>query len=132
VRAIGLRHILVLSALTLGGAGLARALGFSLVLPDLRSALVFLVLAPALEEYVFRAQLQQWLADRWKHPRYALWGATALFALGHAPWVGWQALWLMLPGLVLGWVWWRYRRLSLNVLIHAGFNAALVLTTLWI
>jgi hypothetical protein len=77
-------------------------------------------------------QLQQWLADRWKHPRYALWGATALFALGHAPWVGWQALWLMLPGLVLGWVWWRYRRLSLNVLIHAGFNAALVLTTLWI
>lgn len=118
--------------LTLAGAGLARSLGFSLVLPDLWSALVFLAVAPTLEEYVFRAQLQQWLADRWERPQYALWGATALFALSHAPWVGWQALWLMLPGLALGWVWWRYRRLSLNVLIHAGFNAALVLTTLWI
>lgn len=127
----GWRDILTLSALTLAGAGLARALGFSLVLPDLRSALVFLLLGPILEEYVFRALLQQWLADRWQRPQFALWAATTLFASAHAPWIGWQALWLLLPGLALGGLWWRYRRLSLNVLVHAGFNAALVLATVW-
>jgi hypothetical protein len=60
-----------------------------------------------------------------------LWAATACFASAHAPWIGWQALWLLLPGLALGGLWWRYRRLSLNVLVHAGFNAALVLATVW-
>ncbi len=128
----GWRHALALSVLTLAGAALARALGFSLALPDLWSTLVFLFFAPALEEYVFRAQLQEWLAHRWQDPRYALWVSTALFASSHAPWMGWQALWLMLPGLALGWLWWTYRRLSLNVLVHAGFNAALVLATLWV
>ena len=123
---------LALSVLTLAGSVLARNLGFSLEISSLRTGLLFLVLAPVLEEYVFRAQLQQWLADQWQRPRWAWLVATALFAMAHAPWMGWPALWLIVPGLALGWVWLTYRSLLLNVIVHASFNGVLVLATLWI
>lgn len=121
--------MLALPALGVAGAGAARGLGFSLELPDFRSALVFLVVAPVLEEYVFRAWLQQALAERWQGPRRALLAATVLFAVCHAPWMGWQALWLLAPGLTLGYLWWMHRSLWLNIAAHASFNGALALVT---
>jgi len=115
----------VLLFMGLLGAVVAPQLGYQLVLASAWQALVFLLVAPVLEEYVFRAHLQQTLAERWGRPWRALGVASGVFALAHAPWLGWPALGLLLPGVLLGVCWLRHQSLWRNVLLHSSLNGAL-------
>lgn len=119
---------IVLLVVLLGGIA-AYQLGFYLRIESMREALVFLLLAPLLEEYVFRYHLQQWIASRSRSPLFALFASSIIFALSHAPWMGWIALGLILPGLVLGLYWLRFRNLWYNVALHSVMNTVLALAT---
>lgn len=81
------------------------------------------VLAPILEEFVFRGLVQSGLSSVMKN-RWAVVVIASLFFAGiHT--VAWQALpGLFVLGVVLGWVYEKRGSLWPSVLIHAGFNAA--------
>lgn len=81
------------------------------------------VLAPLLEEFVFRGLVQTGLSSVVKN-RWAVVMISALFFAGiHT--VAWQALpGLFVLGVVLGWVYEKRGSLWPGILIHAGFNAA--------
>jgi membrane protease YdiL (CAAX protease family) len=102
-----------------------RFAGLGLDLEGARDALVFLLLAPLLEEWIFRHGLQQALSRRWGAAHRANLVASIAFVALHAPTAGlWAVLWIV-PSLALGEVWRRHRRLGLNVAMHAWFNACL-------
>lgn len=104
-----------------------------------------LALAPALEEWVMRLLLQSGFHEqlgRWgRLHRGRLnhvldWrghianGATAVvFAALHMPANGLMALWWLLPALAIGEVWRRSASWMQCALLHAWFNACLVLMT---
>jgi membrane protease YdiL (CAAX protease family) len=138
-------------ALGLLGAVLGqRFVGLSLPLtPPYWLAAWPLLLAPALEEAVFRVGLQaglqavlkDWLGSFLKASkntqkippsRQYLYTelasntvASLCFAACHAPAQGWAAVWWLLPSLVLGELWRRHRRWSVCAGVHAGFNLSL-------
>lgn len=104
-----------------------------------------LLLAPVLEEWVMRALLQSGFRQqlgrcgrlhwgRWNHVLdwrgHLASGATALvFAALHMPANGFMALWWLLPALAIGEVWRRSAHWRQCALLHAWFNACLVLMT---
>ena len=86
-----------------------------------------MIIAPLLEEMVFRGLLQTLLIDtlgrraRWT----AVLTASLIFALIHAAavsWHGWPGLFVL--GVVLGWLYERTGSLLPCYLAHALFNAA--------
>lgn len=102
------------------------------IAPDLEGwgvvALVLLacVIAPVVEEFVFRGLLFRSIADR-----HGFWiGAIASavpFGLTHAAVGSSLDLWafrvtLMIVGIVLAWVHWRRRNLLANIVAHSTFN----------
>jgi membrane protease YdiL (CAAX protease family) len=102
------------------------------VSPDLHGwgilmlVLLAVVVAPVVEEFVFRGLLFRSLADR-----YGFWiGAVASavpFGLTHVAVGASIDLWalritLTVVGLVLAWIHWRRRNLLANIVAHATFN----------
>lgn len=111
------------------------ALGVGLAWGGWEQALIVLVLAPLVEEWVFRSLLQASiaprLARRWPsgaaraaHGANLL--ASLLFVAAHWPGRGVWALWWAFPSLALGETWRRGERLLPCVLLHAWFNACLL------
>ena len=93
--------------------------------------LLLLVLAPVLEEAAFRAGLHEaLLARRWS-PMAAN-GLTALtFAALHVCVQGsWQGALVVVPALLIGATYNRWRRVRWCVLLHAAMNAAWLAVTL--
>ena len=95
-------------------------------IPTVAVWLNLLVLAPVLEEVVFRAGLQQALHERgWPAPM-AIGLSALVFAGAHLLLRG--ADWLMaatvLPAWIVGWVYARWRRLWPCITLHAVFNLA--------
>lgn len=125
-----LAPLLLPAAAAVPVAALAHALfGLGLPVAGWRDAAVFFVLAPLLEEWVVRAQLQAWLEQRLRGLRHAgHWAqvlATLFFAALHAPSAGWLCVLWCLPGLALGELWRRRSSLAMNAGLHAWFNLAL-------
>ena len=102
------------------------------VSPDLRGwgiailVLMAVVVAPVVEEFVFRGLLFRSLADR-----YGFWvgaiGSAVPFGLTHVAVGASVDLWalritLIVVGIVLAWIHWRRRNLMANVVAHASFN----------
>jgi len=115
------------------GAEIPRA-GHSLI-PALQAAvpgpglwLLFfciVVVAPLLEEFIFRGLVQNALLEWSGRRSIALLLGSALFTLIHAPGVPWQSLpGLFVLGLGLGWLYERYERLLPCIICHAAFNLA--------
>ena len=106
-------------------AWFAAHVDITLPLRSLRQLLVFLVLAPGLEEWVFRYHFQEELTTWLGRPHLAHLLTALIFMALH-----WQAqgalllLWLI-PGLALGEIWRRHRSLALNFAVHAWFNLCL-------
>ncbi|MEM9882198.1 MAG: CPBP family intramembrane glutamic endopeptidase [Planctomycetota bacterium] len=93
------------------------------------------IVAPLLEEVLFRGLLQTWLLDvlgrdrRW----LTVTVAAAAFASVHVGLVSWHGLpGLFVLGLVLGWLYEKTGSLLPPVLVHAGFNAANIGYVLWV
>ncbi len=77
------------------------------------------VLAPVVEELMFRGVLYRWLRDR-QRPHLALWGSALLFGLIHANLLAFVPLTLF--GAVLAWLYQRSGNLLLPIFTHAFFN----------
>jgi membrane protease YdiL (CAAX protease family) len=116
-----------------GARGLAAALaasalvaaGVALHAAGAPQVLLLVLLAPVLEEAVFRAGVQEALL---RH-RAAPWAANAitagLFAAAHVLVQDQASGWLVLgPALLIGAAYNRWRRLRWCVLLHAAMNAA--------
>jgi membrane protease YdiL (CAAX protease family) len=119
----------------LGGLVLYAATTVGLTLPVLNRGLVplttSLLLAPVLEELVFRGGLQA-ILERRLPVRFALHGANVLtsllFAISHwmaAP--AWLAASVFFPSLVFGRLKQLYASLAPAMLVHAWFNACFLL-----
>ena len=92
--------------------------------------LTTVVLAPALEETVFRGFLLPTLT-RWMNPNWALGASTLVFALAHQHNTGDTAQ-LLAVGAMAGVAYCRTRNLAASVAVHATFNlGVLVLFALW-
>lgn len=92
--------------------------------PDspLDRALAFLLaglLAPAIEELLFRGLILQGLASR-HGPAWGVTLSTALFGAYHL--YPWQAVPALALALLLGWVTWRSGRIGFAVALHVGNN----------
>ena len=87
------------------------------------TALLLLVIAPVLEEVVFRAGLQDWLLRQHIRPLISTVGSAMAFALVHGLTRSWLlAAWVFVPALVLGAVYARKRRLGPVVVLHSAMN----------
>ena len=87
-------------------------------------AFVLLVLAPLLEESVFRAGVQEWLMRSAATPFAASLVTALLFALAHViARADWTQIVLAVPALLIGAVYARTRRLRHCVALHAAMNA---------
>lgn len=97
--------------------------------PGVQVAIAFaaIVMAPLVEEALFRGILYQWIRDA-GHPRLALVLTSVTFGLvhGHLP----TLLPLTLFGAYLCWLYERTGNLLACILTHAGFNAVFVVLTL--
>ncbi len=128
--------LLLLGVASLVVAGLShRLLGLHLQPQGALAWWMVLCLAPVVEEWAFRANLLPELThglERW-WPRLAPWVANALVSLlfvgVHHGLAGSQAGWWFIPSWVLGMVWFKFRRMSVCVLVHAWFNASLALVS---
>jgi membrane protease YdiL (CAAX protease family) len=100
---------------------LAGLVGAAALLPG-RFA-VLLVLAPVIEELLFRAGLQETLLRRGLRPLWANLATTLAFALLHGLTRSWPlAAAVLLPSLLLGQVYQGSRRLAPVVALHAAMN----------
>lgn len=122
--------------LPLAAAGaLLAALGLALALTPaarqygVQRLLMLLVLAPVLEETVFRAGLQEALLRHWRGQPWLANGVTALaFGLAHAALrADAAALAAALPALLIGALYQRSGRLRLCIALHALLNGAWLL-----
>jgi membrane protease YdiL (CAAX protease family) len=109
---------------------LTGGLAVAMCLPALsHDALLLIVLAPLLEEIVFRGGIQESLLRRLSPSRAAgSWVvnvATAIaFAAAHTlTQLSFVSVLTVLPALVIGWLYQRTRRLAPCVALHAFFNA---------
>jgi membrane protease YdiL (CAAX protease family) len=126
-------------AFACGPLGAWMTLRLGLGLPSTACApvalLTLLVIAPVVEEIVFRLGLQNWLAARSSTHIGGLSLANGLGALAfgslHALHQG--SAWMLLtavPALVLGWVFeLSGRRLTVPVLLHAWYNLCITLAS---
>jgi membrane protease YdiL (CAAX protease family) len=93
--------------------------------PAAAQALVLLVLAPLLEETVWRAGLHEALLRRGVRPGVAVVAVALAFAGAHLLWWGSAlALAVAVPALLIGVAYQHTRRVRLCVLLHAAMNAA--------
>lgn len=93
---------------------------------DAQRIAVLLLLAPVLEETVFRAGVQEFLQRRWPLHSWLPIGVTALaFGAAHAlARADSVAFAVALPALLIGAVYRRTGRLRHCILLHAAMNAA--------
>ncbi len=103
--------------------------------PAARLWLMVVVLAPVLEEIVFRGGLQAWLYDNTPLRHVAFWGvsyanlcASAVFAAFHllSQPAAWAAA-IFIPALVFGWARDRSGSILPGMVLHAWYNAGFVL-----
>jgi membrane protease YdiL (CAAX protease family) len=100
----------------------------TLAIPAWERIAVLLMLAPLVEECVFRAGLQEWLLRRGLAPgRANLSTAVAFGALHVVARLQWTAFAVALPALLIGELYGRRRLLRWCVLCHASMNGAWLL-----
>jgi len=99
--------------------------------PPLHAALSLLVLAPMLEEIVFRGGVQEWLMSRLGDSRVVMAAplTATLFAAAHVvarPTLG--SVLTVLPALAIGVIYQRCRRLAPCIAAHVVFNGIWLLS----
>jgi membrane protease YdiL (CAAX protease family) len=108
-----------------GAAGVMPALALAGAGQEVQRLVLLLVLAPLIEEVVFRAGLQEALLYRWHRvPGLANAATATVFGLAHAlVRTDAAAVVVALPALLIGAVYQRTGRLRHCVVLHAAMNA---------
>jgi membrane protease YdiL (CAAX protease family) len=85
---------------------------------------VLLLIAPVVEEALFRAGVQEWLLHRAWRAWPANLASSVLFVAAHclSRGVDLASLAVLLPSLALGWLYGRYRCLRLCIAVHMLMN----------
>ena len=78
------------------------------------------IMAPLLEEGIFRGAIERRLLERYRNPWWGIVVSALLFALVHLNFI--QGVTALILGLLLGWVYYRTRNLWLCIFIHALNN----------
>lgn len=86
------------------------------------------IMAPLVEELLFRGAIQGHLLRTWKHPAGAIVLSSLIFGLVHGNWV--QAPFAFVTGLALGWMYYRTGSLLPGILMHFVNNSAAVIAFL--
>lgn len=86
------------------------------------------IMAPIVEELLFRGAIQGHLLRQWKHPAGAIVLSSLIFGLVHGNWV--QAPFAFVTGLALGWMYYRTGSLLPGMLMHFVNNGTAVLSVL--
>ena len=86
------------------------------------------IMAPLVEELLFRGAIQGHLLRKWKHPAGAIVLSSLIFGLVHGNWV--QAPFAFVTGLALGWMYYRTGSLLPGILMHFVNNSAAVIAFL--
>jgi len=115
-----------LGAVTLGGAQSTGAVG---TLPLVVQLALVIVVAPMVEEMVFRGYVFRGLLQRLR-PAYAAALSGALFAAAHLPSAGGAFVSLMILGIVSAYTYRFTRSLMPSIMLHAGYNACVASTIL--
>ena len=121
------------AALPLAGAAvLLAALALAAAGHGPQRLAVLLLIAPLLEEAIFRAGLQEALLRRWQHPLLANVVTAVAFGLAHAALRGEAiAFAAALPALLIGALYQRTGRLRHCIVLHAAMNAAWLAWASW-
>ncbi len=101
-----------------------RALFDRLGAGDLATTLVGCVIAPVVEEMLFRGIVLRGFLHRYGRAQ-AIWGSAALFGVAHLN--IYQFVAALLIGALSGWLYERGRSLVPCIALHAGYNTALTL-----
>lgn len=97
---------------------------------DTRLYFKLLLWGPIVEELVFRAGLQKWLAQKLGRPYLANVLSSFMFALMHYALSGNLAtLLVFLPSMLLGWVYQKTNSLMWAIVLHSIFNLMFVTIT---
>lgn len=92
-----------------------------------------LLAAPFWEEFFFRGGVQRlltwypWGRKQFMRLSWGNWTTSLFFVAVHLPFQGMAAVAILLPSLVLGWLFDRYGRILLCMLLHIWFNLSLFL-----
>ena len=87
-------------------------------------ALLGIIIAPIMEEIVFRGIIMKGLTNKGVHPWKAIMFSALLFGIIHAN--PWQLVGASITGLVLGYIYWQSGTLLLPILLHAFNNASVL------
>ena len=101
-----------------------RALFDRLNVDDLATTLVACIIAPVVEEMLFRGIVLRGFLHRYGRAQ-AIWGSAALFGLAHLN--IYQFVAALLIGALSGWLYERGRSLVPCIALHAAYNTALTL-----
>ena len=87
--------------------------------------IAIVIMAPIVEELLFRGAIEGYLLRKWKHPAGAIVFSSLVFGLVHGNWV--QAPFAFVIGLALGWMYYRTGSLFPGILMHFVNNSTAVL-----
>lgn len=87
--------------------------------------IAIVIMAPIVEELLFRGAIEGYLLRKWKHPAGAIVFSSLVFGLVHGNWV--QAPFAFVIGLALGWMYYRTGSLLPGILMHFVNNSTAVL-----
>lgn len=87
--------------------------------------IAIVIMAPIVEELLFRGAIEGHLLRKWKHPAGAIVFSSLVFGVVHGNWV--QAPFAFVIGLALGWMYYRTGSLLPGILMHFVNNSTAVL-----
>lgn len=97
---------------------------FEMIMRNPLGIIAVVIMAPIVEELLFRGAIQGHLLRKWKHPAGAIVLSSLIFGVVHGNWV--QAPFAFVTGLALGWMYYRTGSLLPGILMHFINNSAAV------
>ena len=101
---------------------------FEMIMRNPLGIIAVVIMAPIVEELLFRGAIQGHLLRKWKHPAGAIVLSSLIFGVVHGNWV--QAPFAFVTGLALGWMYYRTGSLLPGILMHFVNNSAAVISFL--
>lgn len=98
---------------------------FEMIMRHPLGIIAVVIMAPIVEELLFRGAIEGHLLRKWKHPAGAIVFSSLVFGVVHGNWV--QAPFAFVIGLALGWMYYRTGSLLPGILMHLVNNSTAVL-----
>lgn len=98
---------------------------FEMIMRHPLGIIAVVIMAPIVEELLFRGAIEGHLLRKWKHPAGAIVFSSLVFGVVHGNWV--QAPFAFVIGLALGWMYYRTGSLLPGILMHFVNNSTAVL-----